>query len=272
MLSELFQFSYVFDTLIFLYSFLIFLLGASLGSFANVCIYRLPKNKQIISGRSICPKCKKIINWYDNLPLISFFILGKKCRNCNHVISLRYLIVEFITGISFLLIFLNFDNFYSIVFLFILSLILIIIFFIDLENFIIPDSLNFSIIILALVKNFLPNFDTILIHEIKQSLLGGIIGYLSIWLIIFLYKTIKKIEGMGLGDAKLMAGIGLLFGWESIPFVLFFSSILGLIFVLPSLIKKEKSMKTEIPFGPFIIIASLIYFTYGDLLYDLILV
>lgn len=258
--------------MIFFYSLLIFSLGACLGSFANVCIYRLPKNKQIVCGRSFCPKCKKKINWYDNLPLISFFLLNGKCRNCNKVIPVRYLIVELITGISFLLIYLNFKNLNTIIFLSILILILIIIFFIDLENFIIPDTLNFSIMGLALFKNFLPNFNTSLIHEINQSIIGGMVGYISIWLIIYLYKTFKKIDGMGLGDAKLMAGIGLLFGWQSIPFVLFVSSILGLIFVVPSLIKKQKNMRTEIPFGPFIILACLIYFAYGSLIYDLILV
>jgi len=247
-------------------------LGACLGSFANVCIYRLPKTKQIISGRSFCPKCKKKINWYDNLPIISFLFLCGKCRKCKKVIPLRYLIVELITGISFLLIYLNFENLYAIIFLSILSLILIMIFFIDLENFIIPDSLNFIIMGLALLKNFLPNFNTSLIHEINQSIIGGMVGYLSIWLIIYLYKTFKKIDGMGFGDAKLMAGIGLLFGWQSIPFILFVASILGLIFVVPSLIKKQKTMRTEIPFGPFIIAACLIYFAQGDLLYSLILV
>ena len=247
-------------------------MGACLGSFANVCIYRLPKTKQIVSGRSFCPKCKKKINWYDNLPIISFLFLSGKCRKCKNVIPLRYLIVELITGISFLLIYLNFENLYAIIFLSILSLILIMIFFIDLENFIIPDSLNFIIMGLALLKNFLPNFNTSLIHEINQSIIGGMVGYLSIWLIIYLYKTFKKIDGMGFGDAKLMAGIGLLFGWQSIPFIIFVASILGLIFVVPSLIKKQKTMRTEIPFGPFIIVACLIYFAQGDLLYSLILV
>ena len=247
-------------------------MGACLGSFANVCIYRLPKTKQIISGRSFCPKCKKKINWYDNLPIISFLFLSGKCRKCKKVIPLRYLIVELITGISFLLIYLNFEDLYAIIFLSILSLILIMILFIDLENFIIPDSLNFIIMGLALLKNFLPNFNTSLIHEINQSIIGGMVGYLSIWLIIYLYKTFKKIDGMGFGDAKLMAGIGLLFGWQSIPFILFAASILGLIFVVPSLVKKQKTMRTEIPFGPFIIAACLIYFAQGDLLYSLILV
>ena len=166
----------------------------------------------------------------------------------------------------------NFENPQTIIFLSILVLTLIMIFFIDLENFIIPDSLNFTIMGLALLKNFLPNFNTSLIHEINQSIIGGMVGYSSIWLIIFLYKTFKKIDGMGLGDAKLMAGIGLLFGWQSIPFVLFVSAILGLIFVLPSLLNKQKNMRSEIPFGPFIIVACLIYFAQGDLLYSLLLV
>ena len=179
--------------MIFLYSFLIFLLGACLGSFANVCIYRLPKNKQVISGRSFCPKCKKKIKWYDNLPLISFIILNKKCRVCKKIISSRYFIVEFITGITFLLIYLNFENIYTIIFLSILILVFIMIFFIDLENFIIPDSLNFTIMGLALTKNFIPSFNTNLIHDINQSLIGGIVGYFVIWLIIFLYKILKKI-------------------------------------------------------------------------------
>ena len=258
--------------MILLNSFLIFLLGVCLGSFANVCIYRLPKDKQIISGRSLCPKCKKKINWYDNLPLISFIILNRRCRNCKKTISSRYFIVELITGITFFIIYLNFDNLYTIIFLSILALILIMIFFIDLENFIIPDNLNFAIMGLAIIKNFFPNFNTSLVHDINQSLIGGIIGYLTIWLIIFLYKAIKKIDGMGLGDAKLMAGIGLLFGWQSIPLVLFISSILGLVFVIPALIKKQKNMRSEIPFGPFIIISALIYFVIGDFLYTLILV
>ena len=258
--------------MIFLNLFLIFILGACLGSFSNVCIYRLPKNKQIVSGRSFCPKCKKIINWFDNLPIISFLFLNGKCRKCKKVIPLRYFIVEITTGIIFLLIYLNFNDPSTIIFLSVLSLIYLIIFFVDLENFIIPDSLNFTVMAIALLKNFLPNFNTSFIQDINQSIIGGMVGYSSIWLIIYLYKVIKKIEGMGLGDAKLMAGIGLLFGWQSVPFVLFVSALLGLTFVLPSLLKKQKNMRSEIPFGPFIIVACLIYFIYGDFLYSLILV
>ena len=253
-------------------SILVFIIGICLGSFANVYIYRLPKNKQAITGRSFCPKCKKTIRWFDNLPLISFLLLNGKCRKCHKPISLGYFIVELITGIGFLLIYLNFNNYLTIIFLSVLFLLYLIIFFIDLKHFIIPDGLNFGIMALAIFKNFLPNFNTSFIHDINQSIIGGIVGFLSIWIIIYLYRVIKKIEGMGLGDAKLMAGIGLLFGWQSIPFVLFVSAVLGLIFATPSLINKKKNLRSKIPFGPFIITACFIYFIYGDFLYSLILV
>ena len=94
---------------------------------------------------------------------------------------------------------------------------------------------------------------------------------MSIWLIIYLYKTLKKTEGMGLGDAKLMAGIGLLFGWQSIPFVLFVAAVLGLLMVMPSLLEKKKNLKSQIPFGPYIITTGVIYFLYGDVLYKIAL-
>ena len=258
--------------MIFFDSILVFFIGICLGSFANVCIYRLPKNKQIITGRSFCPKCKKTIKWLDNIPLISFLLLNGKCRKCRKPISLKYFIIELITGIGFLLIYLNFNNYLTIIFLSVLFLLYLIIFFIDLKHFIIPDGLNFGIMALAIFKNFLPNFNASFIHDINQSIIGGIVGYLSIWIIIYLYRVIKKIEGMGLGDAKLMTGIGLLFGWQSIPFVLFISAVLGLVFATPSLINKKKNLRSKIPFGPFIITACLIYFLYGDFLYGLILV
>ena len=184
--------------MIFFDSILVFFIGICLGSFANVCIYRLPKNKQIITGRSFCPKCKKIIKWFDNIPLISFLLLNGKCRKCHKPISLKYFIIELITGIGFLLIYLNFNNYPTIILLSVLFLLYLIIFFIDLKHFIIPDGLNFGIMALAIFKNFLPNFNTSFIHDINQSIIGGIVGYLSIWIIIYLYRVIKKIEGMGL--------------------------------------------------------------------------
>jgi len=146
------------------------------------------------------------------------------------------------------------------------------IFFIDLEHFIIPDSLSFTIMALALIKNFLPSMNANFIYDIGQSILGGLVGYFSIWTIIYLYKVIKNIEGMGLGDAKLMAGLGLLFGWQSVPFIIFVASILGLLFVIPSLMNQKRNLRSQIPFGPFIISSSLIYYMCGEFLYNLIFI
>ena len=152
-----------------------------------------------------------------------------------------------------------------------LFLIYLMILFIDLKHFIIPDILNYGIIVLAILKNFLPNLDLIFTQDIMLSLAGGIVGYLSIWLIIYLYKQIRKKEGMGLGDAKLMAGIGLLFGWQSIPFTLFFASLLALLVATPSLMENKKSLKSKIPFAPYLIIAGLVYFLYGNIIYKIAL-
>ena len=153
----------------------------------------------------------------------------------------------------------------------VLFLIYLMILFIDLKHFIIPDILNYGIIVLAIIKNFLPNLDLIFTQDIMLSLAGGIVGYLSIWLIIYLYKQIRKKEGMGLGDAKLMAGIGFLFGWQSIPFTLFFASLLALLVATPSLMENKKSLKSKIPFAPYLIIAGLVYFLYGNIIYKIAL-
>ena len=248
-----------------------FLFGLIFGSFANVCIYRLPKSKPFIFGRSFCLKCKKVISWYDNIPLISYLNLSGKCRKCKKKIPAQYFIVELMAALSFLFIYMTSYSFLAQTVLAFLFLIYLIIFFIDLKHYIIPDVLNFGLIFFAFIKNFFPDLNLNFTQNLETSIIGGLIGYFSIWSIIYLYLIIKKIEGMGLGDAKLMAGIGLLFGWQSVPFVLFVASLLGLIFVLPSLINKKKNLKTEIPFGPFIISASIIYFIFGKYLYSLIM-
>ena len=257
--------------LTFIYPAIVLVIGLSFGSFANVCIYRLPKNKQVLTGRSYCPKCKKKIKWFDNIPLISFLSLDGKCRSCKKKISPQYFIVELIAGLGFLFIFLNYDNNLAKLLLIILLLMYLMIFFIDLKHFIIPDVLNYGMIVIAFLKNFLPDLNLNFVQDIKLSLMGGIAGFFSIWIIIYLYKTFKKTEGMGMGDAKLMAGVGLLLGWQSIPFVLFLSATLGLLMVMPSLLEKRKSLKSKIPFGPYIITAGVIYFLYGDVLYKMAL-
>ena len=238
---------------------LVIILGALWGSFANVCIFRLPKEKGVVSGRSYCPKCKKKIVWYDNIPIISFFLLGGKCRKCKKSISIQYVIVEAINIVSFITIYYFFGVSVITVLLMLLSIYFLIIFFIDFEHFIIPNVLTFPMMIVGFLKSFDPNLPSLFPNYIN-SLIGGLFGYGVIWSIIYFYKQLRKKEGMGLGDAKLLAVVGFWFGWISIPFVLFLSSVLALLWVAPDLIKKSKKLTSQIPFGPYIILASILFF------------
>ncbi len=239
------------------------IMAALWGSFANVCIYRLPKEQGVVSGRSHCPKCKKKIVWYDNIPIISYFLLSGKCRKCKKKISIQYSLVEFISIFSFFNIYYLYGITLTTLLLMILSLSLIIIFFIDLKHYIIPNSITFPMMALGFVKSFDPNLNSMFPNYIN-SLIGGIFGYGIIWSIIYFYKQIRKKEGMGLGDAKLFAVIGFWFGWISIPFIIFLSSVIALISVIPELLKKSKNLKSQIPFGPHIIIATLIFILLKD--------
>ncbi len=243
---------------------LAFILGGIWGSFCNVCIYRLPLEKNIIKGRSFCPSCKEQIKWFDNIPFLSFIFLKGACRNCKSKIHLQYFLVELISATSFLLIYYLYGISITTLLLIILIIFFIIIFFIDLKHYIIPNELTFPLMLIGFIKSFDPNLNQSLFPNYINSLIGGFFGYSIIWLIIFFYKTLRKKEGMGLGDAKLIAVVGFWFGWFSIPFVIFISSMVALIFSIPSLIKKTRDMSTQIPFGPFIIIGCLIYVTFAN--------
>ena len=238
--------------------FLIILIGALFGSFANVCIYRIPLEKSVIGGRSYCPKCKKKIVWYDNFPNLSYLIINGKCRKCKKSIPIQYPLVEFLNIIFFLIIYYLFSFSITSLLLMILAFTFVIIFFIDLKHYIIPNVLTFPLMVLGFLKSFNPGLNSLFPNFIN-SLAGGIFGYAIIWSIIFFYKQVKNKEGMGLGDAKLLAVIGFWFGWMAIPFVLFSSSIVALILVIPSLLNRTKKFSSQIPFGPYIVIGCILY-------------
>ena len=241
----------------------VIILGALWGSFANVCIIRIPQGKGVVVGRSFCVKCKKKIQWFDNIPIISYLLLKSKCRNCKTKISFQYFLVESISLINFLVLYLIFGISLTTLFLIILSVVFLIIFFIDLKHYIIPNSLTYSMMILGFIKSFVPNLDPIF-PNFLNSLIGGLLGYGIIWSIIYFYRQFKKKEGMGLGDAKLFAVIGFWFGWISIPFVIFLSSIIALLSVLPDLLRSSKKLSSQIPFGPFIILGTIFYLVFQD--------
>ena len=241
-----------------------FIFGSLWGSFSNVCIYRLPNSGNVAKGRSFCPNCKNTIKWFDNIPFFSYLFLKGKCRQCSKTISFQYLVVELLSAISFVIIFHLYGISITTFLLLILSIFFIIIFFIDLKHFIIPNVLTFPLMVIGFLKSFDPNLNQTIFPNYINSLIGGLFGYLIIWSIIFLYKNIRKKEGMGLGDAKLMAVIGFWFGWISIPFTIFISSTVALIIIIPSLINQSKKMSSEIPFGPYIIIGCILYVTFAN--------
>jgi len=248
-----------------------FILGSLWGSFSNVCIYRLPNNGNVAKGRSFCPNCKNKIKWFDNIPFFSYLFLKGKCRQCSKPISFQYFIVELLTAISFVVIFHIYGASITTLLLLILSIFFIIIFFIDLKHFIIPNELTFPLMIIGFIKSFDPNLNQTIFPNYINSLIGGLVGYSIIWLIIFIYKKIRNKEGMGLGDAKLLAVVGFWFGWVSIPFVIFISSVVALILVIPSLINQSRKMSSEIPFGPYIIIGCILYVSFSNQIKSLLL-
>ena len=239
--------------------FAVFIVGSLWGSFSNVCIYRLPEGGNIVFSRSECRNCKKKINWFDNIPFVSYIILKGKCRSCGFRISFQYFLVELLVALGFVIFFYFFKFSITTLLLCVLTIFFIIIFFIDLKHFIIPNELTFPLMGIGFLKSFDPNLNQYLFPNYINSFIGGVVGYLIIWLIIFSYKKIRNKEGMGLGDAKLLSAIGFWFGWMSIPFVLFFSSFAALGFAFPSLINKSKTMSSQIPFGPYLVLGCVLY-------------
>ena len=237
----------------------VFILGSLWGSFSNVCIYRLPEKGNVVSARSKCRNCQKKISWFDNIPFISYIILRGKCRNCGFKISFQYFVVELLVALGFLISFHFFGFSIATLLLFILTIFFVIIFFIDLKHFIIPNELTFPLMAIGFLKSFDPNLNQYLFPNYINSLIGGVVGYLIIWFIIFAYKKLRNKEGMGLGDAKLLSAMGFWFGWISIPFILFFSSFVALGFAIPSLVNKSKTMSSQIPFGPYLVLGCVLY-------------
>ena len=188
-----------------------------------------------------------------------FFNLKARCRDCSTTIDVKYFIIELISAFNFVLIFYLFGFSSTTILFFILSIGFLIIFFIDLKHFIIPNEITYPLMMLGFLKSFDPNLNLNLFPNFIDSLIGGFLGYIIIWLVIFIYKKFRNKEGMGLGDAKLVSVIGFWFGWISIPFVIFFSSAIALIKVIPDLIKNKKNLSSEIPFGPYLIVGCLTF-------------
>ena len=246
-----------------------FFFGAIFGSFNNVCIHRLPKGESIVFPPSRCPYCKTKIAFYDNIPLISWIILRAKCRHCGIFIPFRYFLVELLTGVASLMLFLKYDfsTLFFIYFAFVCSL--IIISFIDFEHRIIPNSISIPGAILGLFFAFVFSHSSIPWEvTLRESIVGLLIGGGALLVVGWGYSFLTGRDGIGFGDVKLLAMFGAFFGWKGAFFSILLGSTLGFTVSLPVIIAKRKNLKYPIPFGPFLAMGLVIYFWFAKNFFD----
>jgi leader peptidase (prepilin peptidase)/N-methyltransferase len=233
--------------------------GALMGSFLNVCILRLPQEESIITPGSHCPQCKKPIKFYDNIPLVSYLLLRGRCRYCHSPISIQYPLVEGITALSSLILFLKFGPTLSYLFYFSFVSALIVITLIDLYHQIIPDVISLPGIGVGILASlFIPQI------TLLNSLIGILLGGGSLFLVATIYQWLFKREGMGGGDVKLLAMIGAFLGWKAVILTILLGSLLGSISGIIIMVSKGKDFKYAIPFGPFLSLGAVIALFYGE--------
>ncbi len=236
-----------------------FIFGAAVGSFLNVCIFRIPAKESIVKPLSRCPHCQHPIRFYDNIPIISFLILRARCRDCGGKISWRYPLVELITALFSLLLFIKFGVTLQFLAFFVFTAVLIVISFIDLDHQIIPDILSLpGIPIFFLSAIFIVKIPW------REALIGLLVGGGTLLCIALVYYFITKREGMGMGDVKLLAMIGAFFGWKSLIFILLIGSFAGAVVGIAAMVIQKKDTKYAVPFGPFLSAAAVAYIFWGQ--------
>lgn len=244
---------------------LIAMLGLIFGSFLNVLIYRIPRHKNVALGRSFCPHCGALISWLQNIPLFSYLWLRGKCATCHKPISIRYPTVELINALLFVYFFQRFGLSQDFYVFSALGSVLLVIFYIDLDFQIIPDVITVPGMIVGLAISFLP--DGI---GIVSSLIGLLVGGLSLYLIALAGDFLFKKESMGGGDIKMAAMLGAFLGWQKVLFIFMASAVIGLLVSLVLMIfSRRLRQERVIPFGPFLSIAAVVAILYGDRLIQL---
>jgi prepilin signal peptidase PulO-like enzyme (type II secretory pathway) len=239
----------------------VFIFGVMIGSFLNVLIYRIPRELNFVSTRSQCPQCKKLIFWYENIPILSYIFLRGKCSKCKARISIRYPLIELLTGVVAVFLLpthysMNAPLIYT--FYFSVFCVFLVHFFIDLEFKILPNLLN---LYLALVFGGY----SILMHDYKFILLGALIGVGFPAAVSWIFYKIKGEIGLGMGDIKLYGALGLFLGPMGIIQNIFLSCFLGSIIGLLLIVTKQMNKSSAIPFGPFIIIVSFFQIFFPDM-------
>jgi leader peptidase (prepilin peptidase) / N-methyltransferase len=263
--------------------------GLMVGSFLNVVIHRLPKMMEqewhnnclelqgkdipeqkkftLSTPRSACPKCSHQITALENIPIISYLLLGGKCRGCKTKISIRYPLVEAITGALLGIVAYKFGYTDMTLFAWVFTLALITLTFIDFDTQLLPDDITLPLLWLGLLFNLNGGFT-----DLKSAVLGAAAGYLILWSVYWLFKMVTGKEGMGYGDFKLLAAIGAWFGWQLIPAVILLSSVLGAVIGIALILLKGKTGNTAIPFGPFLALGGIAALFYGQQLASFYLV
>jgi leader peptidase (prepilin peptidase)/N-methyltransferase len=232
--------------------------GLCIGSFLNVCIYRIPLNKSIVYPRSGCPHCGALIPWYDNIPLISYLLIKGRCRHCRGTVSFRYPFVELLSASIALLMLFKFGFTVSALVYYTFAAVLLVVTFIDIDHRIIPDLISLPGILVFF-------FAAMLVPAIRftDSILGILAGGGSLFLVAWVYSLVTKKEGMGGGDIKFLAMIGALVGWKGVLFTIFVASTVGTVIGIVIMIATRKNMKLALPFGPFLALGAFTYIIFG---------
>lgn len=251
-----------------------FILGAMAGSFLNVCIARLPERKSLVWPSSHCPQCEKPIRWFDNIPLISFIVLRGKCRNCGGSISWRYPLVELLTAALFVLLMLRFTNIVALAIYVVFISSLVVITFIDLKHYIIPDEISIPGIFIGLALSLLPAGLTggqLVSGSFLNSLIGCIAGGGTLYLAALFSLLVFKKEGMGGGDIKLLAMVGAFLGWKLGMMTIVVGSVLGAVVGVTLILLRLKTRSEYIPFGPYLALGAALSLFCGERLLTLYL-
>lgn len=238
--------------------FLLFLFGAIIGSFANVCILRIPAEKSIVSPGSRCPHCEQPVAWYDNVPLVSWLVLRGRCRHCAEPISFRYFVVELLTALAAVALYLRSGFGVEWVVLFVLVAALIVITFIDLDHRIIPDVISLPGMVVGFALSLRGEPGAI------SSAIGILFGGGLLLAVAWGYQAATGREGMGGGDIKLLGMIGAFLGWKSVPFTMLLSSLTGSAVGLSLMWWTGSDTKYAIPFGPFLALGAILYIFFGE--------
>ena len=234
----------------------VFISGLVVGSFLNVCIYRIPRNESLLYPPSHCPFCGAHIRWSDNIPIISYIILKGRCRNCGAHIPIRYPLVEFLSATILILLYERFSL--SLLFLkyAVFSYALLTITFIDIKHLIVPDRIVLPLILLGILFS-LP-------HYILKSIVGIAGGFVLFVLIAIIGKILFKKEALGGGDIKLIAACGAFLGITGVIITTFLSAFFGSIFGIYFIIFKKGKISSQLPYAPFISVAAFLYILYGE--------